>query len=433
MTTYLIRRSLQGLLVLIFTSAIIYGLLNLSPGGPMADVLQKPYRSVADRNVAIAAAIKRYGLDKDVVTRYLFWLYNWDPIDSANPEYLTNTLKSDQSELPNANGSRLTQLQSDVATLPAQIAKASKDLAACQNIFDFNNLGTCLSVPRNGGILTGNWGVSWKVATGTPVLDLIFGRGAYTDAATGQYHESERWRSPLANTIVLMGLSVLLSLLIAFPIGVYSAVKQYSVADYAVTLFSFFGISMPTFWFGLILYLLLGLQFKEWHDAGATWLPYLPTGGVVDDVSNTSQYADIGIRIKHLIMPVIVLSLASVAGWSRFLRASMLEVLRQDYVRTAWAKGLRQRTVILKHALRNALIPQVTLIALAIPALFGGAIITERIFNYGGMGTLYFHSVSSDDWPLMMAILIISSFLVVVCNMLADIAYALVDPRIRYS
>ncbi len=314
MTTYLIRRSLQGLLVLIFTSAIIYALLNLSPGGPMADVLQKPYRSVAERNVAIAAAIKRYGLDKDVVTRYLFWLYNWDPIDSSNPTYLQNQLKADQDELPNSTGSRKQQLQSELSTLPAQLAKASKDLAACQNIFDFNNLGTCLSVPRNGGILTGNWGYSWKVATGTPVLDLIFGRGAYTDAATGTYHESERWRSPLANTIVLMGLSVLLSLLIAFPIGVYSAVKQYSVADYAVTLFSFFGISMPTFWFGLILYLLLGLQFKEWHDAGATWLPYLPTGGVVDDVSNTSQYADIGIRIKHLIMPVIVLSLASVAG-----------------------------------------------------------------------------------------------------------------------
>jgi peptide/nickel transport system permease protein len=433
MTTYLIRRSLQGLLVLIFTSAIIYALLNLSPGGPMADVLQKPYRSVAERTVAINAAIKRYGLDKDVATRYLFWLYNWDPIDSSNPEYLTNTLNADKQELPNANGSRQQQLQSDIATLPAQIAKASKDLAACQNIFDFSNIGTCLSVPRNGGILTGNWGLSWKIATGSPVLDLIFGRGAYTDPSTGQYHESERWRSPLANTIVLMGLSVLLSLLIAFPIGVYSAVKQYSVADYAVTLFSFFGISMPTFWFGLILYLLLGLQFKEWHDAGATWLPYLPTGGVVDDVSNAAQYSDIGIRVKHLVMPVIVLSLASVAGWSRFLRASMLEVLRQDYVRTAWAKGLRQRTVILKHALRNALIPQVTLIALAIPALFGGAIITERIFNYGGMGTLYFHSVASNDWPVMMAILIITSFLVVVCNMLADIAYALVDPRIRYS
>ncbi len=144
----------------------------------------------------------------------------------------------------------------------------------------------------------------------------------------------------------------------------------------------------------------------------------------MDDVSNTTQYSDIGMRAKHLIMPVVVLSLASVAGWSRFLRASMLEVLRQDYVRTAWAKGLKQRTVILKHALRNALIPQVTLI---------GAIITERIFNYGGMGTLYFRAVLADDWPLMMAILIITSFLVVISNIIADVAYAVVDPRIRYS
>ncbi len=434
MTTYLIRRSLQGVLVLIFTSALIYGLLNLTPGGPIGDVLQRPYRTAAERDAAIRAATLRYGLDKDIVTRYIFWLYNWDPTNANNPTYLTNTLQADQAELPGTTDpARKTQLQGEVAVLPAQIAAASKALATCSNLFDFSNLGSCLSIPRNGGILTGNWGASWKVSTGAPVLDLIFGRGAYTDPSTGVVHASERWRSPLANTLVLMSLSVLISLLIAFPIGVYSAVKQYSATDYALTLFSFFGISMPTFWFGLILYLLLGIQFKTWHDAGATWLPYLPTGGVVDDVSSTAQYSDIGVRVRHLLLPVVVLSLSSVAGWSRFLRASMLEVLRQDYVRTAWAKGLKQRTVILKHALRNALIPQVTLIALAIPVLFGGAIITERIFNYGGMGTLYFNAVGQNDWPLMMSILIISSFLVVISNMIADIAYAIVDPRIRYS
>ena len=436
MTTYLIRRSLQGVLVLIFTSALIYGLLNLTPGGPIGDVLTKQYRTVAERTTAIRAATIRYGLDKDLVTRYLFWLYNWDPIDANNPTYLQNTYNAAVDELKTTTDpARQGALQTIISTYPSMIASSSKALAACSNLFDFNSLGTCLSIPRNGGILTGNWGTSWKVSTGAPVLDLIFGRGAYTDNSTGVavYHPSERWRSPLANTIVLMSLSVLISLLIAFPIGVYSAVKQYSATDYALTLFSFFGISMPTFWFGLILYLLVGIQFKTWHDAGATWLPYLPTGGVVDDVSNTAQYSDIGIRIRHLILPVVVLSLASVAGWSRFLRASMLEVLRQDYVRTAWAKGLKQRTVILKHALRNALIPQVTLIALAIPVLFGGAIITERIFNYGGMGTLYFNAVNTNDWPLMMSILIITSFLVVISNMIADIAYAIVDPRIRYS
>ena len=434
MTTYLIRRTLQGVLVLIFTSVLIYSMLNLTPGGPIADVLQKPYRTNAERQAAINAATLRYGLDKDIITRYLFWLYNWDPVDASNPKYLQNTYDSAVQELKNTTDPARTQeLQNIVNSYPAKIAAASKALASCSNLFDFSSLGTCLSIPRNGGILTGNWGLSWKVATGTPVLDLIFGRGAYTDPATGTYHPSEHWRSALANTLVLMSLAVLISLLIAFPIGVYSAVKQYSATDYALTLFSFFGISMPTFWFGLILYLLFAIQFKTWHDAGATWLPYLPTGDVVDNVADPNQYSDIGIRVKHLILPVVVLSLSYVAGWSRFLRASMLEVLRQDYVRTAWAKGLKQRTVILKHALRNALIPQVTLIALAIPVLFGGAIITERIFNYEGMGTLYFKAVGTSDWPLMMAILIITSFLVVVSNMIADIAYAVVDPRIRYS
>ncbi len=434
MTTYLIRRSLQGLLVLIFTSFLIYLMLNLTPDGPIADVRQANDKNPLVHQAKIRAAEHRYGLDKDVFTRYLFWLYNWDPQTDNDPAYLRNQLAADQAELPTVtDAARKATLDAEIATLPAKISAADKSLASCSNIFDFNNLGACLSIPRNGGILTFEWGKSWKVATGQPVLTLIFGQGAYTDSATGNYHASEHWRSPLANTIVLLGLSLLISLLIAFPIGVYSAVKQYSAADYALTLFSFFGISMPTFWFGLILYLLLGIQFKAWHDAGATWLPYLPTGGVVDDVSNTTQYSDIGMRAKHLIMPVVVLSLASVAGWSRFLRASMLEVLRQDYVRTAWAKGLKQRTVILKHALRNALIPQVTLIALAIPVLFGGAIITERIFNYGGMGTLYFRAVLADDWPLMMAILIITSFLVVISNIIADVAYAVVDPRIRYS
>ncbi len=211
MTTYLIRRSLQGVLVLIFTSALIYGLLNLTPGGPIGDVLSKPYRTTAERDAAIRAATARYGLDKDVFTRYIFWLYNWDPTDSNNPAYLSNTLVADQAELPiTTDGARKTQLQSDIAALPAQIAASSKALAACSNLFDFNSLGTCLSIPRNGGILTGNWGTSWKVATGTPVLDLIFGRGAYNDSSSGitVNHPSERWRSPLANTIVLMSLSV---------------------------------------------------------------------------------------------------------------------------------------------------------------------------------------------------------------------------------
>jgi peptide/nickel transport system permease protein len=216
--------------------------------------------------------------------------------------------------------------------------------------------------------------------------------------------------------------SVLVSLIIAFPIGVLSAIRQYSKLDYAVTMFSFFGLSMPVFWFGLMLIILFAVNFKAWG------LPYLPTGGL----SDPGMEGDIGNRIWHLILPVTVLSIVSVAGWSRYIRSSMLEVLRQDYVRTAWAKGLQQRVVILKHALRNALIPLITIVGLTLPGLFGGAVITETVFAYPGMGRLYL-SALNYDWSLVMGILVISTVLVVVSNMLADVLYAVADPRIRYS
>jgi peptide/nickel transport system permease protein len=216
--------------------------------------------------------------------------------------------------------------------------------------------------------------------------------------------------------------SVLVSLVIAFPIGVLSAIRQYSKLDYAVTMFSFFGLSMPVFWFGLMLIILFAVNFKAWG------LPYLPTGGLADP----GMENDIGNRVLHLILPVTVLSIVSVAGWSRYIRSSMLEVLRQDYVRTAWAKGLQQRVVILKHALRNALIPLITIVGLTLPGLFGGAIITETVFAYPGMGRLYL-SALNYDWTLVMGILVISTVLVVVSNMLADVLYAVADPRIRYS
>jgi peptide/nickel transport system permease protein len=202
-----------------------------------------------------------------------------------------------------------------------------------------------------------------------------------------------------------------------------------------VTTFSFFGISMPAFWFGLMLIIIFGLKFKEWG------LPYMPTGNVVDlRILPGSMAALLGITagsfgdyLLHLVLPVAMLSLLSMAGWSRFMRSSMLEVLRQDYVRTARAKGLRERSVILKHAARNALIPLITIVVFEIPAIFGGAIITETIFNYPGMGRLFIQALSADDWPIVMAYLFISAILVVIATLIGDILYTVVDPRIRFS
>jgi peptide/nickel transport system permease protein len=235
----------------------------------------------------------------------------------------------------------------------------------------------------------------------------------------------------IGNTLALMGLSTLISILIALPIGIIAAIRQYSRLDYTVTTFSFIGLSMPTFWLGLMLIIVFAILAKQLHDQGWTWLPYLPTGDTTDnEAPGTFNVIN---RIYHLILPVIVLSFVNIAGLSRYVRSSMLEVLRQDYVRTAWAKGLQQRSVILKHALRNALIPVITILTLTIPTLFSGAIITETIFNYFGMGRLYFQAVTGLDIPLVMGFLLIDVVLIVGANILADVLYAFADPRIRYS
>jgi peptide/nickel transport system permease protein len=223
------------------------------------------------------------------------------------------------------------------------------------------------------------------------------------------------------------------SLLIAIPIGIYSAVNQYSKLDYAVTTGAFFGTAMPVFWLGSMLILLFAFRFKDWG------LPFLPSGGVLGSRDYTLPLfgridAGSGVdRFIRLIMPTMTLSLLSLATWSRFTRASMLEVLRQDYVRTARAKGLVERMVIFKHTLRNALIPLVTIITLQIPGLFGGAILTETTFNYRGMGLLLIESLFQSDWPVALAYLMLQSILIIGANLLADVLYTVVDPRIRYS
>ena len=262
------------------------------------------------------------------------------------------------------------------------------------------------------------------------VYDVIFGRKipvGEEQAPLGGfqtvYADSSVLRGPVANTLTLILFSILLALLLAIPIGIYSAVRQYSVGDYIFSFVSFVGLGLPSFCLAIFMILL----------ARQHWLLGLATGDVVDDPSDVSQYGDIGMRLKHLIVPGFVLGFALMAGFSRFIRSSMLEVLRLDYVRTAWAKGLRQRTVIFKHAMRNALIPLITRVALSIPILLGGVVVVERVIFYNGIGSLVYQAGLHEDWPLMMGLLIIGAVLIVISNMLADIAYAVVDPRIRYN
>lgn len=237
--------------------------------------------------------------------------------------------------------------------------------------------------------------------------------------------------SRVGNSLWLQIPAFLLALGVAVPVGIYSARRQYSTLDYGATLFTFFGVSIPAFWFGIMMIYL----FSVWHPWTALpfleWLK-LPAGGFSTPgvAEGLPRYLD---RLRYLILPTVVLSLLFMASYTRYTRSSMLEVIRQDYVRTARAKGLSEMTVINKHALRNALIPLATIVALSVPALFAGAPLTETVFGWPGVGRLLVDSVLGADFAVAQGIIMFLAGLVIIFNLLADISYALLDPRIRYD
>jgi len=320
MIAYIFRRLLQSIPLLLVISMIIFLLLQMTPGGPLA-----MGESVGSGRVT-AEQIERlrdkYGLNQPLYIRYLYWF---------------------------------------------------------------------------GDFIRGDWGTSFN--TGRPVLEMI----------------TER----LPTTLLLTGLAYLVMLILAFPIGILSAVRQYSVMDYIMTGLAFIGISIPSFWFGLLL--LFMFSFKT---------GWLPAFGLTDvnDYTGMAYLWDLG---RHLVMPVAVLAMIDTAAVTRYIRASMLETIHQDYVRTARAKGLGQRAVIIRHVLRNATIPIVTILALRIPDLFLGTVVTETIFAIPGMGRLFIMSAELRDYPVLMGILVIAAILVILSNLLADVLYAALDPRIR--
>lgn len=226
----------------------------------------------------------------------------------------------------------------------------------------------------------------------------------------------------LPATLLLNILSLLLIFFIALPIGIMSAVRQDSLFDKGLTVFVFLGFSIPAFWLALLLMILFGVILG--------WLPISGMHSV-----NFSYFSIVGKfwdMIKHLVLPVFVSAFGGLAYLSRYSRASMLEVLRQDYIRTARAKGLPERKVVYSHALRNALIPIVTLLGLSLPALIGGGFIFETIFAWPGMGRLGYQAIMARDYPVIMGVGVIAAFLTLLGNLIADITYAFVDPRIRY-
>jgi peptide/nickel transport system permease protein len=222
-----------------------------------------------------------------------------------------------------------------------------------------------------------------------------------------------------------MSITMLTALVIAIPIGIYSAIKQYSLFDFLATTFSFAGQAIPEFWLGLLFILI----FYTWVRNPWTGEPLLPPGGMFTLDSGFS----LSDRISHLILPVLTGTLGWIAWYSRFLRSSLLEILPLNYLKSARARGLPERTVIYKHALSNALIPVVTLLALDLPYIFTGAVLIETIFSWPGMGRLYYQAAVERDYPLLMAVLIIGAAFIILCNLVADILYAYLDPRVRYE
>jgi peptide/nickel transport system permease protein len=226
-------------------------------------------------------------------------------------------------------------------------------------------------------------------------------------------------RLPL--TLILMVTAEVFIIIISLILGTVSAIKQYSALDNVITSFSFIGYSMPIFFIAFGLMQIFAVQFKAWH------LPYLPTGADIWDPKN------IVALVRHMVLPVTCLVIIQVAGYSRFLRSSLLEVLGLDYIRTARAKGLSERVTLYKHALRNAILPFITIIGLDIPFLLGGALVTESIFAWPGMGRLFWEYAQRGDFPVVNGVLLLTSSAVVFFTIIVDVLYTFVDPRIRLS
>lgn len=226
----------------------------------------------------------------------------------------------------------------------------------------------------------------------------------------------------LGPTLELMATAILLSTFLGIILGVISAIKQYSWFDYVSTLLVFFGISVPSFFAGLAAVFFISLRLH--------WLPTSGYQTLTKDLTGLGAFLD---HLRYLVLPAGILAIESIANIMRYTRSSMLEVLRADYVTVARAKGLKENVVMLRHALRNALLPVLTIIGMRLPGLFGGAVIIESIFGWPGTGTLYMEGVQAHDYPLIMDMVLISAVLIVLANLITDMAYALVDPRVRYD
>jgi peptide/nickel transport system permease protein len=318
MGRYIQRRALISLPILVAITAIIFGLLQLTPGDPLDAYLAPDQVLTPDQRASLR---RKLGLDRPAPLRYLFWLRE------------------------TARG----------------------------------NLG-------------------YRIKNGEPVTRAIVRR--------------------IGPTLMLMGSGLLIAVVVGITLGVLSAMRQYSLLDFLLTVFAFLGISLPAFFAGLLGLYIFSLKLR-WFPAGGFATPGIPFS--------------LWDHLHHLLLPALLLSLFNIGYFMRYTRAAMLEVLNQDFIRTAQAKGLAPRVVVAVHALRNALLPVVTVIGASVPALIGGAVFIESIFGWPGMGSLYLDGIEGRDYPLIMGLTFILAVVILLANLLTDLAYAVIDPRIRYG
>lgn len=335
MLNYALRRTALAVPTLLFISLIIFLLLELAPGDPMAQV---PLTVPPEVKEKMREAL---GLGEPTPIRFAKWLYQFFIIE---PQVLWDHLF----------GTTFAEGQQRV--------------------------------------------ISWQ--TRSPVMDIVAQR--------------------IPQTLWVVGMSYIVGILIALPIGIYSAYRQYSIFDQAGTFITMIGYSVPPFFSGVLVIVIFAVNLG--------WLP-----SIYDTTHQVVDWDSFVIQLKQMVMPVMVLALQTTAQISRFMRASMLDNLNQDYVRTARAKGMGELVVVLVHVLRNSMIPVVTVIALGVPAVFGGAIITEQIFKVNGIGQLLITAIYANDIPMVQTISFIFAILIVTFNLIADILYGILDPRIRYD
>jgi len=354
MLTFTIRRLVLAIPTLLFISLMIFLLLQLAPGDPMAQV---PLTVPPEVKQKMREAL---GLGEPAYVQYYKWLIQFFWIE---PTVLIDWLTTQSrffSWLPDT----------DLYTPCGPGAPADCDLRV----------------------------LSWQ--NRSPVMDIVVQR--------------------LPQTLTVVGLSYIVGIIIAIPIGIYSAYRQYSVFDQAGTFITMVGFSIPPFFTGPLLIVVFSV--------GLGWFP-----SIYDTTHRVTDWDSFAYQVRQMIMPVMVLALQTTAQISRFMRAAMLDNLNQDYVRTARAKGLSEAVVVMVHVLRNSMIPVVTVIALGVPGIFGGAIITEVVFKVNGIGAYLIDALFANDLPTVMTISFIFAILIVAFNLIADILYGVLDPRIRYD